>query len=294
MAYRYGPVVVGVDGSAQSMGALRWAADEASRCTRMLHVVTVLPEGASAAGAGTAARAAVEAQRWRVGVATVAETRRGAPVDVLRELAGEARLVVVGGRGAGPDDGRPMGSVSEALGARADAPVLIVHEAQRWAGPDAALPHTAPVVTGFDDSDSARRALRLAFEEAARRGVRLVIVQAWPHPDLWRPGEGRCTDLSAQENAVHNALCEAAQPWHKEFPLVEVEVRSEPGEAVHALTMASQWAGLMVIGARCPADRVQPGHLSVARRVLWHAACPVLIAHGPARTPAWRVAPAAA
>jgi hypothetical protein len=34
MSYQYGPVVAGVDGSAHSLGALRWAADEARRCIR--------------------------------------------------------------------------------------------------------------------------------------------------------------------------------------------------------------------------------------------------------------------
>ncbi|MGI5239795.1 universal stress protein [Dactylosporangium sp. CA-139066] len=288
MVYRFGPVVAGVDGSASSLGALRWAADEACRCTRMLRVVTALPSGtADPAGCDIAARAAIEAQRWRVGVAAIAETRRGSPVEVLRELAEDARMVVIGGRGAGAGDGRPVGSVSQALATRAGAPVLIVHDAQRWADPDAALPRTAPVVTGFDGSESSRRALRLAFEESAARCVRLVIVQAWADPDLWQPGAVRGGDLSSHECAVRDALRAAAAPWCAEFPLLEVEVRAEPDDAVHALAVASQWAGLLVVGARCPSDRIQPDDPSVvARPVLQYAACPVLIAHGPSRVPA--------
>ncbi|MER7281866.1 universal stress protein [Dactylosporangium sp. NPDC000244] len=295
MTYRYGPVIAGVDGSAHSIGALRWAADEACRCTRALRVVTV-PTGdvSEPAAKEIAERAAAEAQRWHVGIEADAETRRGSPADVLRELAHGARLVVVGGRGTTVGDDRPMGSVSQALGARADAPVLVVHAADRWAAPDAKLPSTAPVVTGFDGSDSSRRALRLAFEEAAARGVRLVVVQAWPHPDLWRPGSIRGGDLSAHECVVHEALCEATARWQAEFPLVDVEVRSEPGEAVRTLAVASQWAGLMVVGTRCPADKARPDYPSVAKRLLQYAACPVLVAHGPSKASAPRVAPAAA
>jgi nucleotide-binding universal stress UspA family protein len=294
MTYRYGPVVAGFDGSAHSLGALRWAADVALRCTRMLQVVTVLPDGAGEAAAlEVAQRAADEARRWRVGVAAVAEIRHGSPADVLRDLACDARLVVVGGQGANSAADRSTGSVSRALAARADAPVLVVHAADRWAGPEAALPRTAPVVTGFDGSDSGRRALRLAFEEAAARSVRLVVVQAWAHPDLWRPGSLRGGDLSPHERTVHEALCKATGRWHADFPMVDVEVRGEPGDAVRALAVASQWAGLMVVGTRCPDDRTQPENPSVAGRLLQYAACPVLVAHGSAEAPVPRVMPAA-
>ncbi|GGM68124.1 universal stress protein [Dactylosporangium sucinum] len=296
MAYEFGPVVVGVDGSADSMGAVRWAADEACRWTRTLVAVTAVPPGEEL-GKGAdlaAAAAAVEARRWCVGVAAVGETHSGTPVDVLRHMAEEARLVVVGGRGASGRTAEPLGSVSRELAARADAPVLVVHEAQRWAAPDAALPRDGTVVVGFDGSAPARRALRLAFEEAAARCSRLVVLQAWRHLELWRPGEDRATDLCDAATVVHEALCAAAAPWRERYPLVEVEVRSEPGDPVVALTVASQWATLLVLGTRCPADGVQPSRPSVASRVLRHAACPVLVAHGPSRIPAQREPVAAA
>ncbi|WP_432840457.1 universal stress protein [Dactylosporangium sp. CA-092794] len=293
MVYKYGPVVAGIDGSADSIGALRWAADEAHRLTRTLLAVTALPGGAPA-GPDVATRAAAEARRWLVGIEAVGATRPGTPIEVLRALAEEACLVVVGGRGAGAGTGgaKPLGSVSQALGTRADAPVLIVHDARRWAAPDAALPRGAPVVAGFDGSDSAARALRLAFAEAAARGSRLVIVQAWSHPGLWHPGAGRGCDLSADGAAVRDALHEAAAPWCRRYPQLDVEVRDEPRDPVHALAVASQWASLLVVGTRCAADRAQPPNPSVTRRVLQHAACPVLVAHGPALAPA-RLSPTA-
>jgi nucleotide-binding universal stress UspA family protein len=285
MVYQYGPIVVGIDGSAHSIGALRWAADEARRWTRTLLAVTVVPDGTAAPGllARVAANAAEEARRWCVGVEAVGDTRPGTPVAVLRDLAEEARLIVVGGRGTGPDGDRPLGSVSRELGRRADAPVLVVHNADRWASPDAALPHGGTIVAGFDGSDSARRALRLAFEEAAVRCGRLVIIQAWSHPDLWQPGAGRGTDLSLDETSVHDALREAITPWCEQYPLLDIEIRCEPGDPVHALARASQWATLMVMGTRCAADRVQPPNPSVTGRLLEYAACPVLVAHGPSR-----------
>jgi nucleotide-binding universal stress UspA family protein len=296
MAYQYGPVVVGVDGSAHSIGALRWAADEAHRYTRTLLAVNVLPQQgtATAAQPDIAEEAAAEARRWRVGVAAVGGTEYGGPVAILRRHAAEACRLVVGSRGASGDRHRPLGSVSEALGVRADCPVLIVHDAQRWAAPDVAIPHADPVAVGFDGSDSARRALRLAFEEAAGRGSRLVIVQAWSHRDLWRPGQQHGTNLCADETVVHDALRDAAAPWCAKYPYLDVEVRSEPGDTIEALAVVSQWAGLMVLGTRCATDLAQPPNPSVMRRVLEHAACPVLVAHSPTRAATEQTVPAAA
>ncbi|WP_238012308.1 universal stress protein [Dactylosporangium sp. AC04546] len=297
MAYEYGPIVVGVDGSADSTGAVRWAADEACRWTRTLVAVHAVEPGepakpaepgqpGPAGGADIAAAAAAEARRWCVGVAATGETRAGPPVDVLRQMAEQARLLVVGGRGTSRHPTAPLGPVSRALAARAGAPVLVVHNARRWASPDAVLPRDGPVVVGFDGSDSAGRALRLAFAEAAARCSRLVILQAWQHLELWRPGGDRAADLCDNATVVHESLCAVAQPWRARYPLVEVEIRGEPGDPVMALTTASQWAGLLVLGTRCPADPVQPSRPSVSSRVLRYAACPVLVAHGPSRVPA--------
>jgi nucleotide-binding universal stress UspA family protein len=290
MAYQYGPVVAGVDGSAHSIGALRWAADEAHRLNRMLLVVHARAGEDVPGGKDIAAQAAAEARRWRIGVASTHRTEPGPPVAVLRRHATLARLLVVGCHGAdaapeqptqAPAAGKPVGSVSEALGVWADCPVLVVHGAQRWAAHDAVLPRDGPVVAGYDGSDSARRALRLAFEEASGRGGRLVLMQAWAHPDLWHPGRPHGADLTADQTAVDEALRAAAAPWCARYPLVTVEVRHEPRDPVEALTVASQWATLMVLGTRCPADPQQPPSPSVMRQVLAHAACPVLVAHGP-------------
>jgi nucleotide-binding universal stress UspA family protein len=299
MGYRYGPVVAGVDGSADSIGALRWAADEACRHTRELVAVHVLPAAAQPSDyphdtADVAAQAATEAQRWLPGVCATGVTETGSAAEVLRRYSKQARLVVLASRGSSNNLDKPLGSVSDALCVRAECPVLIVHAAQRWTDPFAALPHTGPVVVGFNGSGSARRALRLGFEEAGSRSRRLVVIQVWQHPQLWQPGHRHCADLTAEESAVHEALRVAAAPWQAQFPLVEMELRSEPGDAVEALSVASQWAMLMVLGTRCPTDTVQPPNPSVMRRVLRHMACPVLVAHGPSQKAATNLASAAA
>lgn len=295
MGYRYGPVVVGVDGSADSLGALRWAADEACRNTRELIAVHALdpavqPGDRPPGSSDIAEQAAEEAFRWRPGVCATGVTESGTPAEVLRRHSQQSRLLVLASHGSGSNVAEPLGSVSDALCAQAECPILIVHAARRWADPFAVLPRAGPVVVGFDGSDSARRALRLAFEEAAGRSRRLVVIQVWHHPQLWGPGEHHDQhpgqhhgpDLTVDESAVHEALVAAAEPWHVKFPLVDMELRSEPGDPVEALTVASQWAMLMVLGTRCPTDAIQPPNPSVMRRVLRAMACPALIAHGTA------------
>jgi nucleotide-binding universal stress UspA family protein len=289
MGYRYGPVVVGVDGSPDSIGALRWAADEARRHSRQLHVVHVLrpvvpPDDAALCIAGDAA---AEAVRWLPGVCATGITDTGDTVEVLRRHSQTARLVVVGSHGTGGVGGKPVGSVAEALCLHAGCPVLIVQAGARWSDTFSVLPHAGPVMVGFDGLDPVRRALRLGFEEATSRRSRLLVVQVWQHPDLWWPGHHRHgPDLATEEAAIRSALHEAARPWQARYPLVEMELRSEPGDPADALSVASQWALLMVLGARRTGEPVRSADPSVLRRVLRHTACPALVAHDAGRKPA--------
>ena len=275
-----GRVVVGVDGSPQSLGALRWAADEAVRYTRQLHVVHACRGGN--AHQNVALDAAAEAWRWLPGVDTVASTDAGEPATVLRRYSAHARLVVVASAGTGTGGQAPLGTVGDALGRQAGCPVLLVHDALRWAAPDAVLPRDGPVVVGFDGTEPAHRALRLAFEEAAGRDVRLVTIQAWQHPDLWRGGGQHGVDLTDDVNNVHERLRRAAEPWQQRFPNIEVELRAQSGDPTEVLISASQWALMLVLGVHGSTKEASTPASPVTWRTLRSAACPVLLAHKPA------------
>jgi nucleotide-binding universal stress UspA family protein len=298
MGYRYGPVVLygpvvggGVDSSADSIGALHWATDEARRHSRELHAVHVLRPAAppGETSFGIASSAAAEAGRWLPGVCATAVTDTGDTVEVLRRHSHTARLVVVCSHGTGRVDGKPVGAVAEALCFEAYCPVLIVQAGGRWADAFSVLPRAGPVLVGFDGSDPARRAPRLGFEQAASRRSRLVVIQVWQHPDMWRPGHHRHgLDLATEQAAIHAALRETAGALQARNPLVEVELRSEPGEPADTLSLASQWAMLLVLGAGRNGDPVSPADPSVLHQVLRHVACPALIAHDPGRMPVAR------
>ena len=135
-------IIVGVDGSEQSLGALHWAAREARRRGAPLRVVTAYTVpmiGGSTFDVGYAAFD--DAAMNRAVEDLVADARRrvaeldvevrstvqaGDPSGVLVDLSRDAQLLVLGSRGRGGFIGRLLGSVSTAVPAHAHCPVGII------------------------------------------------------------------------------------------------------------------------------------------------------------------------
>ena len=131
-----GRIVVGVDGSAASRDALRWAQWQAELTGAPLEVVTAWSYPTSY---GFPVIADVD---WEQGARTVLDeavdealgpqadvTRRvveGHAARVLVEAADGADLLVVGSRGHGGFTGMLLGSVSEHVVTHASCPVVVV------------------------------------------------------------------------------------------------------------------------------------------------------------------------
>lgn len=143
-----GPVVVGVDGSARSLRALEFAADEAAR--RGTELVTVhVWRTPAVAGPGDMMPLVydldtLEAEEGRKLSATVAgltdrhprlpiqqKLGRGAAGPVLASWSRQAQLIVVGDRGHGGFVGLLIGSVSQYLIFHAACPVAVVRDEQQ-------------------------------------------------------------------------------------------------------------------------------------------------------------------
>jgi nucleotide-binding universal stress UspA family protein len=128
-----GPVLVGVDGSASSQGALDFAFDSAARREAELIVVRAFDAGDAPGepATGAAEQLAEVVAPWQQKYPSVAVTQRartGDPTAIMIEESGAAELVVVSARGEQPWRGM-LGEVSQALLYHAPAPVVIVRHA---------------------------------------------------------------------------------------------------------------------------------------------------------------------
>ncbi|QYC40874.1 Universal stress protein [Nonomuraea coxensis DSM 45129] len=270
-----GPIIVGVDGSAPSVAAVGWAADDAARVGAELRIVHVLdrppyeiftgqqdPLRRAAARMLADAESAVRARQPAVKVS--ARTVEGAPAAVLREL--EASEVVVGNRGVGEFAGALLGSVTMEVAARARCPVVVVR-----AEPCA---ETGVIGVGVDDSDTCEPALGYAFARARSYGATLRPVHAWQVPvHAFAPEISY--DLDEVREARQRAVSARLAPWRARFPDVEVVEDVQNAHPIDALTGVA--CDLVVVGSH---GRGALGSLflgSVSRGVLHHARCPVAV-----------------
>ncbi|MGD9988533.1 universal stress protein [Pseudonocardia sp.] len=279
-------VVVGVDGSPGSLGAVRWAAEEAQRRHLPLRLVSAVqwmhpgPVGLTALAAARlhdvavqAAEAEIDAARRVVeDVAPALDVRSevcsGPAAPVLRDVSGSAALMVVGSRGAGGFSGLLAGSVAVSVAASARCPVVVVRgRADRVDG---------PVVVGVDGSRVSENALAFAFAEASARRAGLVAVHVWSDAAI-DPFAGPLVDweaLAAAENAV---LAERLAGWGEKYPDVAVTRDVVRDNAAAVLVARSTDARLVVVGSRGRGGLRGLLLGSVSQAVLRHAECPVAV-----------------
>ncbi|MGI5242306.1 universal stress protein [Dactylosporangium sp. CA-139066] len=274
------PVIVGVDGSPASLGAVRWAADEAIRHGQPLQITHALgvadPFEQAADEHELALQAAAEARNWQPCLRNVTtSTWHGSPARMLVEQSRHASLVVVGSRGTGGFQSLLLGSVGLQLAAHAHCPVLVVHHAERWAEPGGPLPQHGPIVVGADGSAPSELAVELAFAEAASRGVALTAVRAWQEPPhRW----GRSVDPARLASAAQHVLVAQVEPWRAKYPTVEVQLRAVQGTAAPVVVSEAIDALMVVLGPRGQGGFEGLRLGSVTQQVLEHASVPVLVA----------------
>ena len=274
-------VVVGVDGSPDSGRAVRWAAADAARRHRPLHllhghewpVVTypmaglTLPVVYETETRQAPARILDDAvqQARDVDAALRISTEASAELCVPALLAASrhASLVVVGNRGLGGFTSLLVGSTGVELASHATCPVVIVRHAER---PDGG--NTGRVVVGVDGSHGAHEAVGFAFEQTAFLGCGLTAVHAHHGPDADREDERRL-------------LAESLAGWREKYPQVDVRLDTVSGRAGGALTDASAGARLLVVGARGRGGFVGLLLGSVSQAVVHHACCPVAVVRHP-------------
>lgn len=277
-------IVVGVDGSYGADRALRWAVHEAElqdASIEVLHVFVVHPYSAMFGttdhdlardrldGIIERHRALLDRVEWS---ATLLEAS-GATVGLL-DAAHRTDLVVVGARGTEGFDRLAIGSTGYRTAAHATSPVAVVPE-----GADH-LDGSRSVAVGIDDSPAARRALRWAADEAARRDGELRVVHSYLLPvdmssyaviNQKLHDQTRADAHERAEAVVDDALAAVAVPSG-----VKVERVVELGAAAGVL-LDRQEDRLLVMGTRGQNAFGRALFGSVSQQVLHHAVGPVVV-----------------
>lgn len=210
---------------------------------------------------------------------SVAEGRAADVIISVAEHTG-ADLIVVGSRGHGSLESMLLGSVSAEVIDRADVPVLVARGSA-----------IARVVYACDGSAGAERAARvlmdrgiLAASEMLVISVAAAIPHTWTDARLIRSGVDAAAyeEAAAPSRAQHEQL---AQEMAQRLRDAGIDARSQlrvghPAEQI--VKAAESWqADLVVMGShgRTGLRRLLMG--SVARNVLHHAPCSVLIVREP-------------
>ncbi|HKS48211.1 MAG TPA: universal stress protein [Amycolatopsis sp.] len=283
-------VLVGVDGTASALDAVRWAAREAARRAvplRLVHACWAaghdFPEleltdarvraemrryGAELLG--RAGEAAVEARR---GVRLETELRVGDPRVVLLDECRRAGLAVLGAGQLSAAGGLLVGSIGLTLAIHGRCPLVVVRGAAAERG---------PMLVGADVSPSAATVLAFAFAEAALTGAPLTVVRTW---------EQFLADTATVHEEERRALAEQLLPWREKFPTVEVDplvVRGKPGPV---LLEFGKHARLIVVGSRGHGEVTGLLLGSTSQRLARHAPCPVAIVRADLNVPAFSRSP---
>lgn len=288
-------VAVGYDGSEGAQRAVRWAAEYAAALQSPLRVIhawvwpvftkklgpvkgvegsglrhsaeTILAEGVELAReayrppaspaavhpAGTPGAGPVDAG----GTDVDGVMEAGLPAPVLRSAARDARLLVVGSRGASGLLSQLAGSVCLDLAGSSPCPLMVIRR-----------PHLpgSPVVVGVDATPRSSAAVAGAVRLATALGTSLQLI----HIDQARGGEhGKPTALQGQE-LLDRAMAEARQL----APALAVSSSLVQGRAASKeLLAASGDADALVIGTH----NREGGPGNTVSAVLHKAHCNVLI-----------------
>jgi nucleotide-binding universal stress UspA family protein len=276
-------VVVGVDGSRASDDALRYACSEASARRLPLTLVhawqpyldttgafwTPVPRSShdpESVGLGILNQAAVLAAAIAPDVVTEIELLQAPTLTALESCSVDALLLVVGGRDRGGHDMGWVGPVPVGLTTGAHCPVIVVPSAPHVGG---------DVVVGVDGSDVSTTAIAFAFEQASVWKANVCAVHAYStgHSRVMPPVEW----LAELHEAARLALSESLVGWLEKYPDVRLTELVSTAHPMTALRLATDDAGLLVVGTHGRGPLLRRALGSVSSALLRVTACPVAV-----------------
>jgi nucleotide-binding universal stress UspA family protein len=304
-------ILLAIDGSRSAdravdlVAALPWSEGGSVR------LVSVAPTRGERRGARTVAIAPVAAEGEDVALRTYRDAIAGAEREIrsahsdlairsvlVRGRAGsvivdqarkmEADLIVVGHRGQGRWDSILLGSVSAEVVDRAPCPVLIARGER-----------IGPVVLADDGSPHARAAECVVTEWPIFAGLPIAVVtvtdDGFPYasavaPQLYTETMAGYAEPLAAERRTTAEECEAAAGRLREAGFEATAHVRQGDPASQLIACASEHrAGLIVVGTRGQTGLRRLVMGSVARKVLLHAPCSVLVVREGARLDGRRI-----
>lgn len=278
-----GNVVVGVDGSPSARTAVLWAATEAHRRGRTLHLVHAADSDRRALFANAETIQAVrEAGRNLLietestvherfpDLAVTKELSRQEPVAGLRAAAGHRGTIVVGNRGLGGFSTLMLGSVGLGVAARAETPVIVVRG-------DGDRPESGSVTAAVHGASDVGWLLVAAAEADVRKAT-LRLVSVWnvlTHVGSVATMLDDLGEIARQRVHEIKALADRVRDF---YPGLNVSHHVETGTSTPGtLVEATAHTDLLVMGREHRVLGAGPSLGRVAHVLLHHAHSPVEI-----------------
>lgn len=273
-------IVVGVDGTDASRGALIWAARVAQIAKARIRIVHALPQRESANRVTRELRASKprllgrrllrlsrnEVNRVDPDIAVDTVLTDDPIASFLGAMSHTADLVVIGGNASSPVRDVVFGRHATRIVADASCPVLV------WR-PHAVAPAVTsqPVVVGVDNSDSSHSAIVGAFWfadtlRAPIMALHVVSPTRQHTPAVDAPEVGSVAWLGTRVTATS-----------EHHPSVEVHLHCLEASADHELRRASETARLVVVGSRGLSPLVGSIRGSVGQSLVHSSHCPILV-----------------
>jgi nucleotide-binding universal stress UspA family protein len=217
-----------------------------------------------------------------------ADAARDIELDVVTEraavglvaAAADSSLLVVGSHGYGGISGRIMGSVSQECLHVSTVPVAIIRCADQLAesGREPAEVEPGKIVVGIDGSDTSRRALTWALDEARARGGWVEVVYSWLLPAAYGYPTLAVPDIAVYEEAAESLVSQfidGADVSGLSRPVSRIVVGGTSTAGLLADRAID--AELLVVGSRGVGGFRGMLVGSVAHHLAHHAPCPLVV-----------------
>jgi nucleotide-binding universal stress UspA family protein len=244
-------VVVGIDGSRNSLTAALWAVDEAiDRDIPLRLVYAIEPQPASSSPEESASALATAETAVRMAFVAIESTNKpvkieveilqGRPTDMLLQAGRAAAMICVGPIGIKNATAGRIGSTAAALAAAAHCPVAIIR------GYDPAK-EPGSVVAEVDSSPDSDAVLLRGIDEALLRNAPLVVVAAWQPSvtDVHDPPA-----VAEQNRLVTAQLSRRLAPSIRRHLDLDVTPVAIHGSLLNYLSRHAQSTQLVIVGRR--------------------------------------------